>query len=304
MARVRKSPRKAAILNFFFYGIGYVYLGRKWGWGIFAATILYSIIVMAGTDGDFELFLLINLFDIPVGIVLAWHAYRMAKRMDVLGLTQDIKPMEEEKEEVNLRCPSCGNEVRQEDRFCSNCGQPLSKKSDESIKRRGKRIGKKGLILSIVILTILIWNAIQLWVFYSLSFNFYISDFSVNTLLMLPTGVSLQYTIEAYNPTGIGVYIPEINGNVYLEGVYVDDFVINEQYVFPHGFAYQDLWIDVDVNDLPAITSALKSILTKGSVTVTIYGDARVRLSLLPLVEIPYYVHIPFQMEGVYRLGG
>ncbi len=73
-----KSPSTAAVLNYFLWGIGYVYAGRLWGWLVFLASfIFYPVVVILSLLGIvFPPFLVLPLL---VSLVFAWHAYSMVK---------------------------------------------------------------------------------------------------------------------------------------------------------------------------------------------------------------------------------
>jgi hypothetical protein len=78
----RKNPIIAAILNFFLFGIGYLYLGYRKVLGL--STILFVVIV-------FIVYVIIGvytfgLFELVIGIVLAYDGYVKAKgERGVLG---------------------------------------------------------------------------------------------------------------------------------------------------------------------------------------------------------------------------
>jgi zinc-ribbon domain len=78
----RKSPIIAAILNFFLFGVGYLYLGYKKVLGI--PTILFVVIVLI-------VYIIIGVFtfgllELVVGIFLAYDGYVKAKgRRGYLG---------------------------------------------------------------------------------------------------------------------------------------------------------------------------------------------------------------------------
>jgi hypothetical protein len=76
----RKSPATAGLLNFLFWGAGYIYAGRGWGWAILIPDILLNLVglgMMANVSaGDVALGTLITL---PIAIALGWHAYHMVK---------------------------------------------------------------------------------------------------------------------------------------------------------------------------------------------------------------------------------
>ncbi|GIW90595.1 MAG: hypothetical protein KatS3mg109_1027 [Pirellulaceae bacterium] len=75
-----KSPATAAILNFLFWGAGYVYVGRGWGWAI---LIPYILLILVGLPTISEIsgedLLLSALLSLPIDIALGWHAYHMVK---------------------------------------------------------------------------------------------------------------------------------------------------------------------------------------------------------------------------------
>lgn len=75
-----KSPAAAAVLNFLFWGAGYIYAGRGWGWAILIPYILLSLMglgAMAEMSG--EDWLIGTIISLPIDIVLAWHAHQMIK---------------------------------------------------------------------------------------------------------------------------------------------------------------------------------------------------------------------------------
>jgi len=75
----RKSPAVAAILNFFFWGAGYLYCGRQWGIAILIPFILLNFyLIGTGTHEPPPNLLSIFLANIP-GFCLAWHVYKMAE---------------------------------------------------------------------------------------------------------------------------------------------------------------------------------------------------------------------------------
>ena len=78
----RKSPIIAAILSFFLFGVGYLYLGYKKVLGI--PTILFVVIVLVVyiIIGAFTF----GLLELVVGLVLAYDGYVKAKgERGVLG---------------------------------------------------------------------------------------------------------------------------------------------------------------------------------------------------------------------------
>lgn len=79
----KKSPALAAFLNFFFWGLGYIYAGRAWGWFIFVPWLLLSLAALgaqAEVSGDVEpnpAFFTAIMINLVISIALAWHAYTM-----------------------------------------------------------------------------------------------------------------------------------------------------------------------------------------------------------------------------------
>ena len=77
----RKSPAGVAVLNFLFWGAGYVYLGRMWGlWILIPFCLLSFVGYMAMMEPGAPNFTVgeIVLSNIP-GIAIAIHAHGMAK---------------------------------------------------------------------------------------------------------------------------------------------------------------------------------------------------------------------------------
>lgn len=79
-----KSPFAAALLNFFFWGGGYVYLKRAWGWLILVPYLLINVGTCVAiienpeaAEEDDALGLLLGLL---ICGAFAWHASRMASR--------------------------------------------------------------------------------------------------------------------------------------------------------------------------------------------------------------------------------
>lgn len=78
----RRSPATAAILNFFFWGAGYVYLGRQWGLFILipacaAATLQCAHGVFINPDAPISIGEV--LIELGISAAGAWHAYKMAE---------------------------------------------------------------------------------------------------------------------------------------------------------------------------------------------------------------------------------
>lgn len=103
--KLRKSPAVAAILNFFFWGAGYMYCGRPWGVAILIPFILMGIYLVS--TGQLESppdLSSVFIGNIP-GFLLAWHAYKIAKEdtplsnatiRETSSLARDVRRLEEE----------------------------------------------------------------------------------------------------------------------------------------------------------------------------------------------------------------
>ncbi len=78
--KLQKSPVAAAVLNFFFWGAGYLYCGRQWGIAVLIPFILLNLwaIGVAEPDGE-PLDLLSALIGGIPGFLMASHAYKMAE---------------------------------------------------------------------------------------------------------------------------------------------------------------------------------------------------------------------------------
>ena len=77
---LRKSPAVAAVLNFFFWGAGYLYCGRQWSALILIPNIcLYLLIILAILRKSWYPLGNEYLFMGILGGFLAVHAYLMAK---------------------------------------------------------------------------------------------------------------------------------------------------------------------------------------------------------------------------------
>lgn len=102
--KLHKSPAVAAILNFFFWGAGYMYCGRQWGVAILIPFILVSFYALStGLLESPPDLLSVFIANIP-GFLMAWHAYKMAKEdtprssvtiRETSGLGRDVRRLEE-----------------------------------------------------------------------------------------------------------------------------------------------------------------------------------------------------------------
>jgi hypothetical protein len=76
--KLRKSPAVAAILNFFFWGAGYLYCGRQWGIAILIPFIIWCLIEIMAMEESPDASSFINWTLIPSAL-FAYHAYKMAE---------------------------------------------------------------------------------------------------------------------------------------------------------------------------------------------------------------------------------
>ena len=91
----KKSPAIAAVLNFSFWGLGYVYMGERLGTALvfyniiltislilisITANFIFNIKAMFYDFGAFEVALISSL--LIISIIFAWHAYGMTKEMN------------------------------------------------------------------------------------------------------------------------------------------------------------------------------------------------------------------------------
>ncbi|MHC1566399.1 MAG: hypothetical protein ACXQTD_01350 [Candidatus Syntropharchaeia archaeon] len=72
----RKNPWIAGILNFLFLGGGYLYIGKKTGFGI--GLVLVFLLSMMGAMETKSINAYFLAADTLLSIVLAWDAYEMA----------------------------------------------------------------------------------------------------------------------------------------------------------------------------------------------------------------------------------
>mgnify|MGYP001099219627 FL=1 len=70
-----KSPSTAAILNFMFWGLGYIYTGRQWAWLLFVPYVIAASIVSLVAFIVPPVVIFYYLVDVPISLALAWHAY-------------------------------------------------------------------------------------------------------------------------------------------------------------------------------------------------------------------------------------
>ena len=80
--RTRPDPAAAAVLNLFFLGLGYNYLGKWWGFLIFMSYMTFMLILSLEVSLNLPLFNVYpNLYSYPVTAIVAYHTYRMAKKV-------------------------------------------------------------------------------------------------------------------------------------------------------------------------------------------------------------------------------
>jgi HEAT repeat protein len=74
--RTIPSPLGAAILNLFFFGLGYNYIGKWWGFLVFMCYMTMMVLVQLNTNYFFP-FIIVY----PITAIFAVHTYFMVKRM-------------------------------------------------------------------------------------------------------------------------------------------------------------------------------------------------------------------------------
>jgi len=74
----RKSPTVAAVLNFFFWGAGYLYCGRQWGIAILIPFIIWCLIGTTALEELPDASSFINWTLIPSAL-FAYNAYKMVE---------------------------------------------------------------------------------------------------------------------------------------------------------------------------------------------------------------------------------
>ncbi|OPY37937.1 MAG: PBS lyase HEAT-like repeat protein [Methanoregula sp. PtaU1.Bin051] len=80
--RMRPNPYAAAVLNLFFLGLGYNYLGKWWGFLIFMSYMTMMVILSIEINLDLPLFSVYpNLYSYPVTALFAYQTYRMAGKV-------------------------------------------------------------------------------------------------------------------------------------------------------------------------------------------------------------------------------
>jgi len=78
----KPNPYAAAILNFFFVGLGYNYLGKWWGFLIFMSYMTIMLIFSLEVSLSLPFFNMYpNLYSYPVTALFAYQTYRMAEKM-------------------------------------------------------------------------------------------------------------------------------------------------------------------------------------------------------------------------------
>ena len=80
MTTEQKSPATAAILNFLFWGAGYLYAGKSWGWAILIPYILLTLVGLgAVSQSSGSEMLTGTLLCLPIDVALGWHAYQLVR---------------------------------------------------------------------------------------------------------------------------------------------------------------------------------------------------------------------------------
>ena len=68
------------MLNFLFWGAGYIYAGRAWGWAILIPVILLTMVGLAAQpEMSVQRAFRMTIISLPIDLLLAWHAYDMIK---------------------------------------------------------------------------------------------------------------------------------------------------------------------------------------------------------------------------------
>lgn len=80
--RTRPNPYAAAVLNFFFLGLGYNYLGKWWGFLIFMSYMTLMLLFSLEFPSNLPLFNIYpNLYFYPLTAIFAYQTYTMAKKV-------------------------------------------------------------------------------------------------------------------------------------------------------------------------------------------------------------------------------
>ncbi|MBI5803178.1 hypothetical protein HY448_00650 [Candidatus Pacearchaeota archaeon] len=79
MAKQKKSPWLAAILNFLLFGLGYIYVGKRvaFGIGLIIATIIYT-----GLTWNYEYTWVDLMFGVAIGLLFAYDGYKTAEEVN------------------------------------------------------------------------------------------------------------------------------------------------------------------------------------------------------------------------------
>ena len=80
--KTRPNPYAAAVLNLFFLGLGYNYLGKWWGFLIFMSYMTIMLLFSIEIPSNLPLFNTYpNLYFYPLTAIFAYQTYKMAKKM-------------------------------------------------------------------------------------------------------------------------------------------------------------------------------------------------------------------------------
>lgn len=159
------------------------------------------------------------------------------------------------------------------------------------------------ILLALIILGVVIWNVGQFMAYRDTSFDISLKGADVDYALLFPTSITLDLELEVRNPsTSYALYIPEIDGEIYLEESFIDDFHISGKRIPPGGSSSSPFSVSVSLDDIPALGKGAIGLLNSGSARIRVKGDAQVRFSLLPIIEIPYYIPTPF--DEIVQVGG
>lgn len=116
----RKSQGVAALLNFLFWGVGYIYAGRKVRFGI--GLFLFDYILIAIFWGS-NIFLYPQVWipEIVISILFAWDGYKTAEEVNLEHLADGKSAGK------ILYCQNCGSKIPYNALFCEQCGSRLEK---------------------------------------------------------------------------------------------------------------------------------------------------------------------------------
>ncbi|HEV2138559.1 MAG TPA: zinc ribbon domain-containing protein [Nitrososphaerales archaeon] len=125
-----KSGALAAVLNFFIWGLGYLYLGKKTTFGLI--LVIGSIVTIAaiglpiGSPGP-QIYVA-DFGYLVVAIAFAYDANELAKseKMSMMQPAQaPVAPQQPQQATTARYCRNCGAPARMDSKFCDKCGTQL-----------------------------------------------------------------------------------------------------------------------------------------------------------------------------------